>query len=430
MAVNSLEITPEQVEGFCKYPHLFGHYLGYDLLSDIHSEWIKYCWCTKENRALQAHRKSYKTTAILIVGTVWWLTFWNPNETILFLRKSWEQAADITKAVKAQFESESVRALYDSLFGFEQVIGKPKADTAFSIVTKEKITPEPNVSCLGMGANITGSHPTKIFADDIITLKDRISVAERKATDLFIKELSNIETIDGNTVFSGTPWHPDDGWKLIPTPKTYPVGSIEIQGFTPEKLQEYRSQLGSSLYASNYELKHIADEDRLFRDPRYKDWPDRFRRICSWIDPSYEGKASTAQAMIGVDFEGQAWARGWIWFKHIIDCYNDIVANMHVFNAGTLYIETNADKGFSQRDLADKYSPVIGRDEHQNKHIKIVSFLKQNWNDIIFANDTQPEGMNQVLDYAEDAEFVDLADAYASLIREMRIGKRSILERF
>jgi len=427
---NSLEITDEEKEAFIKYPHLLGHLMGYDLLTDIHSQWIKYCWDTKENRALQAHRKSYKTTAILIVGTIWWLTFINPNETILFLRKSWEQSAEIVKTVKTHFESEPIRWLYKALFDLDQIIGKPKSDTGFSLVTKEKITPEPNVSCLGMGGNITGSHPTKIFADDIITIKDRISSAERKATKLFINELINIETIDGNTIYSGTPWHPDDGWKNIPKPEKYPVGSIEIEGFTPDKIHEYRSQLGASLFAANYELKHIADEDRLFDDPIYGAWPERFTRISAWCDPSYEGKASTALAMIGIDPDGQAWGRGWVWFKHIIDCYDDIVKSLNDYKCGTLFIETNADKGFSKRDLSEKYPRVVGRNEKQNKHIKIVSFLKQNWNIIKFAKDTQPEGMNQVMDYSEDAEFKDLADAYASLIREMRIGKRSILERF
>jgi len=38
--------------------------------------------------------------------------------------------------------------------------------------------------------------------------------------------------------------------------------------------------------------------------------------------------------------------------------------------------------------------------------------------------------MQQILDYNEGADFDDCPDSLASLIREMRIGKKSILERF
>jgi hypothetical protein len=424
-------LTDKEIEIFIKYPHAFGNYLGYDLLDDIHSKWIKYCWCTKENRSLQAHRKSYKTTAILIVGTIWWLTFVNPEETILFLRKSWEQAADIVIAVKKQFESDEMRYVFKSLHPqLNQIIGKPNRDTAFSLITKIKITPEPNVYCLGMGGNITGSHPTKIFADDIITIKDRISKAERKSTITFINELTNIETVDGNTIYTGTPWHPDDGWTKLPKPKRYPVGSIDIQGFTKEKIQEYKAQLGSSLFAANYGLKHIADEDKLFSEPIYGQWPEKAKRIQAWCDPSYEGKATTALSMIAIDMNDITYLRGWVWSEHIIACYDKIINAMKKWLAGTLFVETNADKGYSKRDLSEKYPSVIGRNEKANKHIKIISFLKQNWAMLIFANDCQPEYINQIMDYTEDADLKDAADSAASLIREMRIGKRSILERF
>jgi len=421
-------LTDKEIENFILWPHVFGHFLGYDLLEEIHTRWIKYLWLSKTSRALQAHRKSYKTTAVLIVGTIWWLTFCNPEETILFLRKSWDQAAEIVKAVKNQFESEAVRYLY-KYYDVDNIRGGTWRDSAISLATKEKVTPEPNVGCLGVGGNITGSHPTKIFADDIVTIKDRVSRAERENTKLFVKELINIETVEGVTCYTGTPWHKDDAWSIIPKPEKYPVGKIEIQGFTPEKKLDYKKRLGTSLYAANYELKHIADEDQLFSEPIYGKWPDRFKRINAWCDPSYEGKATTAMAMIGIDIHDKAWVRGWVWWKHVDQCYNLMVQEMKIFKCGTFYIETNADKGYSKKDMAEKWT-TIGRNETTNKHIKIVSFLRQNWKELTFADDCQPEFINQIMDYSEDAELKDAPDATASLIREMRIGKKSILERF
>ena len=379
---------------------------------------------------LQAHRNSYKTTAILEVGAVWWLTFFNKEETIIFIRKSADGAADVAKVVKNLLESEKMQALYEDFFGIKNIIGKPDRDAVFNISTKSKETTETSVSFLGMGGNITGKHPSKIFADDIITVKDRVSRVERKRTADFIREMANIKTVDGNIVYTGTPWHVDDGFSLLPEAVKYPVGSIEIDGFTKEKLLEYKRNLGPSLYAANYELKHIASEDILFNDPIYCGWPANFKRCCAWLDPSYQGKDKTALSLLAETHEKTYHVRGMVWDKHVIDCYSNIVEYLKRYKCGTLYVETNADKGFSKNDLQKLYSPVIGRNESQNKHVKIVSFLKQNWDKLIFADDCQGEYMQQILDYNEGADFDDCPDSLASLIREMRIGKKSILERF
>ena len=415
---------------FMRWPHLLGRFLGYELLTEIHSKWIWDCWNRKTDYALQAHRNSYKTTSVLVVGSIWWLMFSNSNDRILFLRKSWEEAASIVKEIKSQYESPEMLFLYKYLFGIKDIRGEAWRDSALSLVTKTQITKEANISCLGVGGSLTGAHYTKIFADDIITLKDRVSKAERKNTITFIKELVNIATVDGFKVFTGTPWHPDDGWKNIPDPVKYPAGSIDIQGFTPEKLLEYKKLLGPSLYSSNYELKHIADENKLFGDPTYKEWPSKFKLIAAWLDPSYEGAATTALAMIGITITDSVHVRGWVWPDHVIDCYSKIVKCCTDWDCGSLYVETNADKGFSRKDLSLLYPVVIGKNETANKHIKIISFVKNNWHSLNFAEDCQSEFMNQVLDYTEDADLKDAADSLASLIRELRIGGSNILERF
>lgn len=425
-----MPLSDDKIKMFIQYPHVLGNYLGYTLLSDIHSKWIWDCWDRNSDYALQAHRNSYKTTSVLVVGAIWWLLFFNPNERILFLRKSWDEAAGIVKEIKLQYESSPLQYLYYQIYKLDNIKGDTWRDSALSIITKTQITKEPNIACLGIGGSLTGAHYTKIFSDDIITLKDRISKAERKNTITFIKELANIATVDGNKVFTGTPWHPEDGWKNIPNAVKYPVGSIDIKGFTPEKLQEYKNQLGPSLYSSNYDLTHIADEDKLFGDPIYRKWPDRMKKISAWLDPSYEGAATTALSMIGISIEGNIHVRGWVWPEHVIERYTEIVECCIKNNCGSLYVETNGDKGYSKRDLSLMYPVVIGRNETANKHIKIVSFAKYNWSKLLFAEDCQPEYMNQILDYTEDADLVDAADSLASLIRELKIGGSNILERF
>jgi len=56
-----------------------------------------------------------------------------------------------------------------------------------------------------------------------------------------------------------------------------------------------------------------------------------------------------------------------------------------------------------------------------NKFIKISSYLKRYWNDIVFLNTTDSDYLNEILDYMEDAEHDDAPDSLASLIRKKTI---------
>ena len=46
--------------------------------------------------------------------------------------------------------------------------------------------------------------------------------------------------------------------------------------------------------------------------------------------------------------------------------------------------------------------------------------LKRHWKDVIFLEDSDPDYINQILDYTENAEHDDSPDSCASLVREIR----------
>ena len=52
-----------------------------------------------------------------------------------------------------------------------------------------------------------------------------------------------------------------------------------------------------------------------------------------------------------------------------------------------------------------------------NKHMKIVTYLKAIWKDVIFVAGTDDEYIDQICDYFEDAEHDDAPDSAASLAR-------------
>jgi hypothetical protein len=84
-----------------------------------------------------------------------------------------------------------------------------------------------------------------------------------------------------------------------------------------------------------------------------------------------------------------------------------------------LYNEKNADKGY----LAKKISkPVNTYHESMNKYIKISTYLRNRWSDIIFISGTSKEYINQILDYNENADHDDAPDSLASLVRQISKG--------
>ena len=56
-------------------------------------------------------------------------------------------------------------------------------------------------------------------------------------------------------------------------------------------------------------------------------------------------------------------------------------------------IMKNADKGFVAKELRKKGMRVNAYNESMNKYIKIVTYLKIEWNNVIFDTDTDKEGL-------------------------------------
>ncbi len=418
-----------EFEIFIRNPHLFGQYLGYKDLIPLHSEWINDAWINKSVKSMQAHRNSYKTTAILIVGAIWWLLFHNPNETILFIRKAETDAQKILSAIKTHLEGSKVLAIAEEIYGVKQLKTDVWSNKSIKLSIKTDTTPEGNIEAKGSTAAITGSHYGKIFPDDIITLKDRVSKAEREWIKDFVRELRNIKKEDGELFFSGTPWHKDDAWTIVPEPKVYPLGLVPIKGFMPDEIEAKKAELREgttiSLYTANYELKHISDGMSLFPEPVYGNWLDGIGTI-AYLDPSYMGDNTTALS-IGGRSEDTAYCRGYVWNENIIDLYDVIVDKLKRYNCGTLYIETNADKGLSMKDISEKWSAVRGIHEKENKHIRIVDFAVRHFKNIIWANDTDDTYMNQIIDYQEGQDPDDAADSLAGLMRQLGFAGQQYL---
>ena len=172
-------------------PHKFGHILGYDKLTPLHDEWIFIFIRYKKFDLLQAHRGSYKTTCGIVAMILLFLCF--PDMRLLIVRKTGDLASDVLKTITRHFETNDILKLY-MYSRWNNPTAKTKVWSSEHAIFsfKKTITPQPSISAAGVGASITGAHFDYIWPDDIVTIDDRYSNAERKWTIAYFQELDGV----------------------------------------------------------------------------------------------------------------------------------------------------------------------------------------------------------------------------------------------
>ena len=178
--------------------------LGYDKLTDLHNKWIKDMVFGTEDETIQAHRGSFKTTCLHISFAFILVLF--PGERVIFLRKTDDDVAEVMTATANVLQSEWFQALGRMLYGTDLVITKA-TQSSVSTNLKQGVSGAPQLLGLGCGGSLTGKHADKVFTDDIVNVKDRVSAAERERIKLLYMELQNIRNRGGRIFNTGTPWH-------------------------------------------------------------------------------------------------------------------------------------------------------------------------------------------------------------------------------
>lgn len=411
-----MEITDKKLNLIINKPHILGHIAGKTLLTGLHSKWIKYIWDASENRSLQGHRGSYKTTAITIIGTIWWLLF-HPNDRIAIVRKKFSDSSECVTVISQIMRLPEIQIIFQFAHGFRPKAIIDRADKITFNFKKSK-TPEGNIDAYGVDTDITGKHYDKIICDDFVTLKDRVSKAEREKTKSVIREIqTNIVDPGKQVCFIGTPWEKNDAWSIVPEPIKYSVYKTDI--LTKDIQQEKRRLTTPSLYAANYELKHIASEDSLFKEVNFKRWDFKIKSgVYSHIDAKYGGDCTNALTFMARKPDRRIQAIGFTSNKNVKLWYKFIKNKWKKYFCGSLFTEDNADKGFLCDALRKEGVSAKTYNESTNKHIKIVNYLYSTWDIIDWDPDTDPEYLNQILDYQEGQKPDDCVDGPASLIRE------------
>lgn len=402
----------QQAIDFLKYnPVKYAKMLGFDKLGDLHNDWIMDMVRGKEDTTLQAHRGSFKTTCVSIALSE--LIILLPRLRTLFMRKTDNDVKEIIKQVQNILCDPHTIYIVQCIYGINLKLSTQSAtEVSTNLNTDVKGTSQ--LLGIGMGGSITGKHYERIFTDDIINLKDRTSRAERERTKLAYQELQNIKNKGGRIFNTGTPWHKDDAFSIMPKPKRFDCYSTGI--YTPEEIQEKRDSMLPSLFAANYELKHIASEDVIFTEPNTGADPVMVEQGFMHLDSAFYGEDYTAWSIMKY-VDGKYYLYGRMKRKHVEDCYDLIKEDYERFMVGKIFNENNADKGMVGKELRKLDMRVSLYHEDMNKHMKIVTYLKAIWKNVIFVAGTDDEYIDQICDYFEDADHDDAPDSAASLAR-------------
>ena len=398
-------------------PYKFGHLIGFNKLTHLHNKWIKDMVCGKEDMSLAASRNTYKTTCASIALAL--IIILLPRLRTMFMRKTDDDVKEILKQVAKILKDPHTQYFVQVIYGTSL---KLTVESVFEISTNlsTDIKGTSQLIGIGSGGSLTGKHFDRIFTDDIINIKDRISKAERERTKLVYQELQNLINRGGRIVNTLTIWHKDDASKMMPNLVKYDCYHPEVRSIiTDDVLAEKKAGMTAALFACNYELKIIADENLLFSERPMGADTEMVRGSFCHIDAAYGGEDYTA-------FTAMAWKNGHFyvygkcWQKHVEDCYKDILHDYTRLTLGKCWNETNADKGMIARDLKHKHGMrMVTYHESMNKHVKISTYLKAIWQYVIFVEGTDDEYIEQILDYNEDAEHDDCPDSAASLARKM-----------
>lgn len=271
-------------------------------------------------------------------------------------------------------------------------------------------------------------------------IKDRASHAERERIKSVWMELQNVRNRNGVSIVLGTTWHKSDVFSLMPPADVYTC--YETGLMTQKEIEALKKTMTPALFAANYELKFIANEDAIFTDIRYlkpsdmteqeiKDGvkpKDLLDGCVAHLDASYGGDDTTALTLMKKLSDGRIIAFGKVWDKHVKHCMNDITMLCNFYNYRTLWMETNGDKGYLAKEFRDRGMKVMTYHEKMNKDVKIQTYLYGAWQDIYWLEETDPNYVNQVMDYTENAEIVDAPDSGACACRLLTSRQAKAIE--
>lgn len=422
-----LEMDPERLlTSLRDHPELYLYMMGFTRKTPVYGQWMREMVFGRHDYTLQAFRGSGKTTCLSAALALKLMLY--PNRRMAFIRKTDTDVKEVMAQIQKMLARDESKAISQAIWG---VPVRLTTSTQSEITTNLTNDPRGAAQLTGMGisGSLTGKHYDEIFTDDIVNRKDRKSRAEREQTKSVYMELQNIKNRGGRIMNTGTPWHVEDCFSIMPEPHTWDYRSIP-EALSADEADFLRERMTPSLWAANYELRHIPSDDVIFTNPKTGAPQSMVENGECHVDAAYYGEDFTAFSA-ATKHDGKYYVYGRMWRKHVDDVTPLIAEEHKRLKLGRMFMENNADKGYAAKKFKGEFGIRVGQyAEHQNKHVKIVTFLKTAWPDIVFVEGTDEAYINQITDYTEDAEHDDAPDSLASLLQHGRFRNGQYVPKF
>ena len=341
-----------------------------------------------------------------------------PQRNIIFLRKTDSDVAEMLGMVSKILRQQAIQDIVLQYWRKRLAITGESMNHLSTNLWNSPMG-APQLLGLGIRSSITGKHAWYVITDDICNKDDRESRAERERTKTQYDELQNIRNKGGRIINLGTPWHRDDVFTKMPNIHRYDCYSTGL--ISKEQMEQLRKSMAPSLFAANYELKHIASSEVIFETmPQYTDDPRKLRDGIAHVDAAYGGSDYTAFTCGRRDWDNdRIYLYGRIWHCAVDKVIDPIIGEMKRLMCEPIRCETNGDKGFLIQEFIRRDIYAAGYTENQNKFVKICTHLKKWWPKIIFLEGPDPEYIDQILDYTGHAEHDDAPDSAACVCRDL-----------
>ncbi len=398
-------------------PVEYAKMLGFTKLGSLHNKWIIDMVRGKDDKTLQSSRGTYKTTCVSVALAL--IIILLSNKRTMFMRKTDGDVKEVLKQVQKILTDPHTQYFVQSIYGVNlRMMVASATEITTNLTTDAKGTAQ--LVGIGTGASLTGKHFDRIFTDDIVNVQDRISKAERERTKIIYQELQNIKNRGGRIFNTGTPWAKDDAFSIMPKAEQYNCYHDEVRKIISEdELAAIKESMTASLFAANYELRFVAEDDVIFTDPVIGADPALVEQGEMHIDAAYGGEDYTAVTIMR-NAGGKHYVLGKMWQKAVDAVEPQIVDLYSRFMCGKVYCEDNADKGYLAKDLKNKGLRAVSYHESENKYMKIVTHLKGEWKNVVFVDGTDEEYIDQICDFNENADHDDAPDSLASMIRKKK----------
>jgi len=354
-------VTPEAekfVEKIRAHPERVGHEIGFTDFTSLHGEWIYEMVWGKGDFTLQAHRGSYKSSCLAVAISLMLVIF--PSRNIIFLRKTDSDVAEmlgmVAKILRSNFMAKLVKVIYGGVQ--LSVVGESMNHLSTNLWTSPMGAPQ--LLGLGIRASITGKHAYYVITDDICNKDDRESRAERERTKRQYDELQNIRNRGGRIINLGTPWHKDDVFSKMPNIIQFDCYKTGL--LSKEKIEELRQSMAPSLFAANYELKHIASSEIIFETaPRFTADTVPILHGCAHVDAAYGGGDYTAFTCGKRDWHNNTiYLYGRIWHCAVDKVIDQIISESNRLKCAPIRCERNGDKGFLVKEFMKRHQYALG----------------------------------------------------------------------